>query len=295
MHVSLRQAWRWMLGATTGALLLVSLPSAGQADELCISPKGNIVGVGGSCSKPNRELVWDPDGVQGPQGPQGPQGIPGYTGATGAQGPQGPVVPTGAIGATGDPGNKGVTGPTGATGPEGDQGDQGDQGPTGPQGPQGDPGHIGINGTQLMLLSGGDLGTSVETLYGNLAVLGQAMVPVPIFYGPGNGADIGLEQIAVPIANGTVTQLWVQTKNVAGPGNSYTFTLCHNSNCDTPVTCTISLPTLTECNDLNHSVDYAEGDTLALKGVASTDANPTEVSWPVVVKQTATAASPVLP
>ena len=123
----------------------------------------------------------------------------------------------------------------------------------------------------------------------------QAMVPVPIFYGPGNGADIGLEQVAVPIANGTVTQLCVQTKNVAGPGNSYTFTLCHNSNCSTPVTCTISLPTLTECNDLTHTVDYAEGDTLALMGVASTVANPTEVSWSVVVKQTATAASPVLP
>jgi hypothetical protein len=299
MHVSLRQSWRWMLGAATGALLLVSLPGAGHAaiDELCISPKGNIVGINGSCSKPNRELVWDTAGVVGPEGPQGPQGLqgnPGPPGQDGPQGPDGPSGPTGSIGLTGAKGNKGVQGPTGTTGREGDQGPQGFQGPKGPQGPQGNPGHIGIDGTQLMLLSGGDLGTSVELLFGSQGIL-NGLDNNPRFYGPGNGVDIGLEQVTVPISNGTVTQLWVQTKNVAGPGNSYTFTLCRNSNCNTSVSCTISLPTLTECNDLNNSVGYQEGDTLALQGKASISANPTEVSWAVVVKQTATKGSPILP
>ncbi len=298
MHVSLRQLWRWTLGAATGALLLVSLPGAGHAsiDELCISPKGKIVGINGGCSKPNRELVWDSEGVtgpEGPQGPQGPQGDPGYQGEPGPQGPQGPVGPTGAIGYTGDKGNTGVQGPTGVTGREGDQGPQGFQGPVGPQGPQGLPGHIGIDGTQWMFLTGGDLGTSVELLFSNQGVL--AGNNTPLFYGPGNGVDIGLEQITVPIANATVAQLWVQTKNVAGPGNSYTFEVCRNSNCKTGVTCTISLPTLTECNDLSDTLDFQEGDTLALRGSASTDANATQVTWAVVLKQTATKNSPILP
>ena len=64
----------------------------------------------------------------------------------------------------------------------------------------------------------------------------------PIYYGPGNGADTILESEAVPIDASTVTQLWVQTKNVPGPGHSYTFQLCVDSVCDSNVTCTIDLP-----------------------------------------------------
>ena len=65
----------------------------------------------------------------------------------------------------------------------------------------------------------------------------------PIYYGPGNGSDTILESEAVPIDASTVTQLWVQTKNVPGPGHSYTFQLCVNSVCDSNVTCTIDSPT----------------------------------------------------
>jgi hypothetical protein len=91
----------------------------------------------------------------------------------------------------------------------------------------------------------------------------------------------------VPIDASTVTQLWVQTKNVPGPGESYTFQLCINSDCwSSPVTCTIGLPTETECNDLLHIQKYKPGDTIALMGTASTNAAPTEVSWMVVVHQT---------
>ncbi len=108
----------------------------------------------------------------------------------------------------------------------------------------------------------------------------------PIFYGPGNGADTQLESEAVPIDASTVTQLWVQTKNVPGPGQSYTFQLCIDSDCTTPpVTCSISLPGLTECNDLSHSQKYEPGDTIALKATATEGAAPTEVSWMVVVHQ----------
>jgi hypothetical protein len=91
----------------------------------------------------------------------------------------------------------------------------------------------------------------------------------------------------VPIDASTVTQLWVQTKAAPGPGQSYTFQLCINSDCtSSPVTCSINLPNLTECNDLLHSQKYAAGDTIALKGIATDGAAPTEVSWMVVVHQT---------
>jgi hypothetical protein len=91
----------------------------------------------------------------------------------------------------------------------------------------------------------------------------------------------------VPIDASTVTQLWVQTKSAPGPGQSYTFQLCINSDCKSPaVTCSINLPTLTECNDLLHSQKYTPGDTIALKATASPEAVATELTWMVVVHQT---------
>jgi len=305
MLLSLRHARRALLGAATGALFLASLPGAGQAStlSLCITPHGKIVGVNSSCSPANRFIEWDDEGVTGPTGPQGPagpQGIPGGVGATGPTGPQGPVGPTGAVGEAGATGDTGVKGPTGQEGAPGDQGPQGDQGPKGPTGPQGDPGHIGINGTQSFMLVGGDLGTQVQTLASNVSSDDYILSGInsPLWYGPGNGVangsddvspegGFGLESIAVPIDNGTVTQLWVQTKNVPGPGQTYVFVLCKNSSCVTPVTCTITLPGLTECNDLVDTLDFAPGDTIALQASASGGANPTHVSWSVVVKQTA--------
>jgi len=186
----------------------------------------------------------------------------------------------------GSQGPEGPTGPTGATGPSG---------PTGPSGLN------GINGTQFYTLGGGDLGSNVELLFGYQSVLGGSMAASggnpfcntgtcsnsPIYYGPGNGADTQLDSIAVPIDTSTVTQLWVQTKNVPGPGESYTFQLCINSDCKTSkVACAINLPTLTECNDLVDMQKYKAGDTIALKGKASDGAAATEVSWMVVLHQT---------
>lgn len=138
------------------------------------------------------------------------------------------------------------------------------------------------------MLAGGDLGSSVQTLntknWDNGLLSGTNN---PLYYGPGNGVDTILESEAVPIDSGTASTLWIQTKNVASPGESYTFELCINSNCSTGVKCTINLPTLTECSDTIHTQAYARGDTISLKGTASPKASATEVSWSVVITQTA--------
>ena len=292
MHLSLRHARRALLGAATGALFLAGLPGAGHAAggcstlSLCISPRGKIDSVNSSCSPADRLISWDSCGVAGPTGPQGPagpQGIPGGAGAAGLQGPQGPVGPTGAIGPAGAPGDQGVKGPTGQEGAPGPQGLKGPDGPQGPTGPQGLPGHLG---TQSFMLVGGDLGSSVQTLDLNEGILSGTNSP--LYYGPGNGVDTIYESEAVPIDSGTAAQLWVQVKNVAGPNQTYTFTLCKNGTCDPKgVTCTINLPTLTECSDLVGTVAYGQGDTIYLKGTASPNAAATEVSWSVVITQTA--------
>jgi hypothetical protein len=186
-------------------------------------------------------------------------------------------------------GNVGATGPIGPAGQMGQQGPQGPTGPTGATGPTGPSGAPGVNGTQFYTLGGGDLGSNVELLFGYTSVLGgtETFGSSPVFYGPGNGADTILESEAVPIDTSTVTQLWVQTKSAPGAGESYSFQLCINSDCTTPpITCSINLPNLTECNDLAHSQKYKAGDTIALRGTATDGAAPTEVSWMVVVHQT---------
>ncbi len=298
MHLSLRYARRALLGAATGALFLAVLPGAGHATTitLCISPHGKIDSVNSSCSPADRLISWDDGGVPGPTGPQGPagpQGLPGATGATGPQGPQGPFGPTGAIGSAGAVGDTGVKGPTGQEGAPGPQGLQGPKGPTGPTGPQGLPGHLG---TQSFMLTGGDLGSSVQTRFtssdGDNGLLGAGNSP--LYYGPGNGVDSIFESEAVPIDSGSAAQLWVQVKNVAGPNQTYTFVLCKNSVCDPKgVTCTINLPTLTECSDLVDTLAYSQGDTIYLKGTASPGAAATEVSWSVVITQTALPIPPI--
>jgi len=308
MHVSLKHARRVVLGVAVGALLLAAAPGSGRAeiDQLCISPKGQrVVNLGGTCNKPNRAVTWDSNGVTGPtgaQGPKGMQGPQGPTGTAGQMGPQGPVGPGGNIGM---PGMPGATGPIGPAGEMGQQGPEGPTGPTGPTGATGPSGVPGINGTQFYTLGGGDLGSNVQLLFAYNTTLGGPSGPTggtgpgcatatcsnsPVFYGPGNGADTQLESVAVPIDASTVTQLWVQTKTAPGPGQSYTFQLCINSDCtSSQVTCSINLPTLTECNvGIASPVaqKFKAGDTIALKATASPEAVATELSWMVVVHQT---------
>jgi hypothetical protein len=305
MHVLLKHARRLALGVAMGALLLAAAPGSGQADILtiCVSPtKQRVVSVDGTCNKPNRAVTWDSNGVAGPSGAQGPKGMQGPQGPTGTMGQMGPQGPVGPAGVVGPPGDTGATGPIGLAGEMGQQGPEGPTGPTGatgPTGPMGASGVNGVNGTQFYTLGGGDLGSNVELLFGYATVLGGPSGPTgpgcntptcsttPVYYGPGNGADTQLESEAVPIDASTVTQLWVQTKSAPGPGQSYTFQLCINSDCKTsPVTCSINLPNLTECNDLLDVQKYAAGDTIALKATATDFAAPTEVTWMVVVHQT---------
>jgi hypothetical protein len=173
-------------------------------------------------------------------------------------------------------------------GQQGLQGVQGVPGPTGPTGP------TGVSGTQSFLLVGGDLGFAVgaydfttfgyEFLLGNLSSIPPGNSP--LYYGPGNGNDAIIESEAVPIDFATASTLTVETAIPPGAGQSYTFTLCINDNCDTPVTCTINVPTATECNDTVDTQDYKQGDTIALQGTATCCSNPTEVKWSVVMTQT---------
>ncbi|MGD0116755.1 MAG: hypothetical protein ABSD30_01740 [Candidatus Binatus sp.] len=299
MHVLLRHARRVMLCAAAGALLFAGVAHAGGEAVLtiCIGAKTKkIISVNGSCTTPNRAITWLQDGVAGPTGPQGTlgeQGPIGPTGPTGVTGPQGPAGPAGAIGPVGLVGATGPIGPAGETGQQGPQGPTGPTGPTGATGPTGPTGVNGIDGVQFYTLSGGDLGSNAVLLYGFTNELaGTDFTSLsegtnPIYYGPGNGADIALESEAVPIDASTETQLWVQTKNVPGAGQSYSFQLCVNSDCtSSPVKCAINLGDLTTCSDLVDTQSFSPGDTIALKATASDGAAPTEVTWTVVMHQT---------
>ncbi len=296
MHVLLRHARRVMFGVAMGALFLAAAPATSRAQlvTLCYAPHTRkIVNVDGVCSPPNRAITWNVLGVTGSRGQQGPageQGPAGPTGPLGSVGPQGPAGPAGAVGPVGNTGATGPEGPAGEVGAEGLQGPTGPTGPTGVTGPTGYTGEAGTNGVQYYTLGGGDLGTNVQLLFGPgfAGILSgtSGIGTSPIYYGPGNGSDTIMESEAVPIDASTVTQLWVQTKNVPGAGHHYTFQLCVNSVCASNVTCTIDLPTLTECNDLKDYQHYNPGDTIELEGTADDGAAPTDVSWMVVLHQT---------
>lgn len=252
-------------------------------------------------------------GASGPAGPGGLAGIAGAigvigpTGASGQAGPSGPVGPGGADGLVGNLGPTGPGGEGGGMGAQGPQGQQGAQGLTGSNGLPGLAGLNGTNGTQSFLLTGGDLGFKVQFYnYINFTgpngpneflLGGASSTPIPgwspLYYGPGNGVDQVLNSEAVPVDAGVASHLYVETASTASGANpepfpsTYKFELCINSNCHTGVTCTITLPTLTECQDLVDTQAYNAGDDIALKGIASSGcgidcAQATNVKWSVV-------------
>src|SRR5258708_28618833 len=106
MPASPKLAWRWIVGTTAAAmLLLAALPSVGHAETLkiCISGNGKIKGVNVDCG--GTELSWETVGPQGDQGLTGVDGPPGHAGpkgATGAAGIQGPPGAQRGIGPDGD-------------------------------------------------------------------------------------------------------------------------------------------------------------------------------------------------
>jgi hypothetical protein len=228
MPGSFNQTLRWILGASTAALMLIGIPTAGHAQtiNICIQ-HGLIKSVNGTCGPHQFPLSWQevgsaglpgpqgPQGVQGPAGQQGIAGLPGLTGPAGAQGatgPRGPQGPTGAAGATGP---QGPTGPVGPTGPEGLAGAAGAQGPDGPAGPagpiglQGIPGIAGLQGPQGLQGPTGPVGpTGPQGLQG---AQGSAAVNSVILAG-GTGGGL--------LAAGFGTGLNPTTPIVIGIGNA---------------------------------------------------------------------------
>jgi hypothetical protein len=297
MHVSIKHAWRLVLGAAAAVVCLAGMPSAGHAASItmCVKRNGVIAGLNTTCKVAQVNLTFDANGVEGPAGPigpKGPAGPQGDQGATGPQGPQGPFGPTGPGGSVGIAGVQGPAGATGAPGATGPRGDQGDQGPKGPVGLAGPDGLDGLNGTNYSLLTGGDLGNSVATTFGFQGTVSG--LNSPVYFGPGNGSDNQLESVTVPIDESDAIQLYVQTKNVPNPGEFFTFTLCVNNTCDPAgLSCTILLPNLTECSDTAHTVSFKQGDTIALKATASAGAAQSNVTWSVVLKQTAKRPLPI--
>jgi hypothetical protein len=292
-------AWRWIVGTTAAATLLISaLPSVGQASGVtgteltfCVSSSGLIRGVNVECNSGQTQVgpfetvgpqgEQGPDGVQGPPGLQGPQGAAGGPGGQGPQGAQGPVGPTG---------NSGAAGIAGVTGPQGIQGNPGIQGIQGIPGNQGAPGtngNPGGNQTNKTFLTGGTLGTF--GLNEEIALSG-ANVEFDLDMGPGNGAAQDNTSVEVPMNDpGTAYNLFVNVDNnpgtdITGQPASYGFVLCNNlSPCN--VACVITDPDTT-CADLQNTtgdfITYNPGDLMLLLGFSNTIfANTADVKWSV--------------
>lgn len=102
--------------ALGGSAYAVSGGSTGKI-RACVSRSGVLrVLRGAHCSKGQKLLVWNQQGIQGPQGGSGAQGPPGPQGTQGSQGTSGSAGPQGVTGPRGTTGPRGVTGPTGPTG-----------------------------------------------------------------------------------------------------------------------------------------------------------------------------------
>jgi hypothetical protein len=267
MRSNFRRALRLTFAGAAGGLLCLAIPASGHASTitLCLNRRGVIKGINVACQPPLVTLTWDGNGIQGPQGPSGPQGPIGPVGIQGAQGPtgaQGPVGPAGAAGAAGAVGPTGPTGDTGPTGAQGLIGNTGLKGPTGDPGPQGLTGLNGPNGTNIQVLTGGNLGADTAIDHSNQLGGDQAL-----YLGPGNGADTSLASVAVPVSAGTLKHLLIRTDmnpGSSGPTtNSYTFSVCVNATCTTGLTCVITDPN-TSCSDTTDVVSVNDGDLFSI-------------------------------
>src|SRR5271168_4385881 len=227
MPASSKFAWRWIVGTTAAAMLLMAaLPGAGQAQELtiCVSASGKIRGVNVECN--SGQTTVGPFATVGPQGDQGPQGVqgpPGFAGAQGSAGGPGVQGAQGAQGAVGPTGASGAAGSAGAAGPQGPQGPPGIQGIAGIPGNQGTPGTNGTDGGSegnVTFLTGGTLGTfgaSLELGEGVSLALGGGNAFFEDVLGPGNGAAQGNLSAQVPMNQfGAAFNLFVNVDNNPG-------------------------------------------------------------------------------
>jgi len=261
MPASSKLAWRWIVGTTAAAmLLLAALPSVGRADDLkiCINAQGRIKGINVDCGGMT-SLEWQTVGPQGDTGPDGVTGPPGFAGAQGAAGAAGIAGPAGGQGGFGPNGDTGPAGPPGDKGPTGIQGNPGIQGPVGDKGLTGPPGINGGSEVNKTFLTGGTLGDLGEDEGVGLSGFNSAFGFV-LAMGPGNGSDFSEAAVTVPVNDtGTAYNLFVSTDNHPGTSFSgtplnYFFFLCKNGfaagTCN--VACVITDPDTT-CHDLRNT------------------------------------------
>ena len=318
MPQALKYAWRWLLGASTAAMLIASIPASASAltdgtpplITLCVSRNGKVVAVNLECKPHQIQLTWN---IPGPVGDPGDQGLQGPKGVTGEVGP---VGTQGAIGNPGLPGLAGAKGPTGPTGPQGPTGDPGPIGNTGPQGPQGPtgpigtPGTDGLDGDHISTLTGGTLGGTIGA-FASIQLdpsTGFGGNPTfPLYMGPGNGADrasvstsSGQASVQVPTPGGEAFHLQVQlSTDPAGPGGTgggYQFTVCNEqhvpgdpeTNCDfSNLSCQIVSdtgpglrPHETRCADDSNELEFLPGDTIVVQAWNfEVSTNTVDVSW----------------
>jgi len=185
-----KRGWLWTAGSALVALML-SLPAHANAQTitLCVR-KGRVTGINlASCPSNSTTVSWQQFGPAGPAGATGPAG-PLVQGAQGPIGPIGMTGPMGPAGAQGDQGEEGPAnliggegGPTGPTGPTGAQGATGVMGVTGGTGVTGAP---GFNTEDVVVLTGGTLGSKIGVQANIQAIPGETLIVAP-----GNGAQQG--------------------------------------------------------------------------------------------------------
>src|SRR5208282_1199282 len=136
----------------------------------------------------------------------------------------------------------------------------------------------GFDGDFITTLTGGTLGDITGAAAGIQLTSGVTAI-FPIWMAPGNGADTIQSTIAVPTPGGCAFDLQVSTDEDPGTANAYTFIVCDQGDCATPLTCVIS-DANTTCFDDSHNVAYAPGDSLSVVAFNSAGAPATlDVGW----------------
>jgi hypothetical protein len=145
-------------------------------------------------------------------------------------------------------------------------------------GPAGATGVTGFSGDFKTTLTGGTLGNDIGAAAG-IQLTAAVIRTDPIWMAPGNGADTIQSTIAVPTPGGCANHLQVSLDEDPGTGNSYSFFVCVQGDCATPLTCVISNANFT-CSDDTHSVPYAPGDSLSVLAFTSLGTPATvDVGW----------------
>ena len=160
----------------------------------------------------------------------------------------------------------------------------------GATGPTGVNGTDGTNESNKTFLTGGSLGTF--GFDSGLSMLGGYLSPPTLVMGPGNGPVNSDVSNFVPMNDdGVAYNLFVRLDNhpgidfITGAPITYTFGICSQSACTTPLYCTITDPDTT-CNNLYDNtfvaLIFSQGTPMALFA-KSNDlfGNPADVTWSI--------------